>query len=272
VSETWRRKAYYDKRVLIDTGRVISSTVDDSLVCITGPQLEMLRNVTQYLKRRSTFVTEYHDNYYDAPTTAEWDELQAIVADLEETLMGCEALTTAIYAMASQLGCICLALKGAMAQGQPPDPGYTDQEYYDEYISDVEHGSGDPPAPFADWDEQLAYVCIGAQKLVDDAARAVLEMGTSLTVGTLITFSVINLFLLRLVKDGKVYPVHSGKVNVNLLVCMVDVSVKAQHTCPTYPAIYEFVARARRPRPRPSVPRRIGSTGNTVIFCVVAYP
>lgn len=196
MSEVWRRKPYYDKRVLIETGRVLSPQFDDSLLCITGAQLEMLRNLTQYLKRRSTFASAYHVSYYDAPTENEWDQLQAIVADLEHTLMGCEELTNAVLGMAAQLACICQALQGQLANTQPGDPGYTDQQYYDEYVSDVEPDVGDPPEGFADWDEWHEFVCQAAQKLVDDARIAVTDMGTKLTAGILITFSVINAALL----------------------------------------------------------------------------
>lgn len=196
MSESWRRKTYYDKRVLIETARILSPQFDDSLLCITGAQLEMLRNLTQYLKRRSTFVSAYHEGYYDAPTEAEWDNLQAIVADLENTLMGCEELTNAVLGMAAELACICQALQGQLASTQPGDPGYTDQQYYDEYVSPVTPDVGDPPEGFADWDEWHDYVCQGAQKLVDDASRAVTDMGTKLTTGILITFSVINAALL----------------------------------------------------------------------------
>lgn len=224
MSELWRRKTYYAGRVLIETEHVLSSTSKDSLVCITGPQFEMLRNLTQYLKRRSTFVSEYHDSYYDAPTTAQWDDIQAIVADLEETLMGCSELTTALELIAAQLACICQAFQGTLAQTQPLDPGYTDQEYYDEYISAVEAGEGSPPAPFGDWDEWATYVCKGAQKLVDDAAAACLAMGTTLTTGILITFSVINLALLATVIAAPV------SIVIQIVTTLVAIGVNFAYT------------------------------------------
>jgi len=90
MSEVWRRKTYYDKRVLIDTDRVLNNPGEDTLLCITAAQMEMMRNLCQYLRRRSTFVSEYHDQFYVAPSELEWDDLQDIVSELEETLMGCE--------------------------------------------------------------------------------------------------------------------------------------------------------------------------------------
>lgn len=196
MSESWRRKAYYNKRVLIETARVLSPQGEDALLCITGAQLEMLCNLTQYLRRRSTYASEYANDYYLAPTEAEWDSILAIVADLEETLMGCDAITDALELMAAQLACICQALQGQLANTQPVDPGYTDQPYYDEYVSPVVPDEGDPPSGFATWQDWHDYVCVGSQKVVDDAIKAVLEMGTKLTTGILITFSVINAALL----------------------------------------------------------------------------
>jgi len=105
--EVWRRKQYYRPRVLVDTSRVLNPQFADSLVCLTGAQLEMLRNLTQYLHRRSTFVDDYGTDYYTTPTNAEWDDIQSIVAELEETLMGCAEITTLLESMLTQLECIC---------------------------------------------------------------------------------------------------------------------------------------------------------------------
>lgn len=102
--DEWRKKTYYRPRVLIDTGRILDSPFEGTLLCVTGAQLELLRNLTQYLHRRSTFASEYDTGYYLAPTNAEWDSLQAIVADLEEELMGCETLA----ALLEQIRiCVC---------------------------------------------------------------------------------------------------------------------------------------------------------------------
>jgi len=125
MSENWRRKRYYQPRVLIDTNRVLSSDIDDTLICLTGPDLEMLRNLTQYLHRHSTFVSEYHEQHYTAPSNDEWDELQAIVAELEDKLMGCENIVT-------QLQNIALALQ-QLNQYTPATPtmlGYYSDEGY----------------------------------------------------------------------------------------------------------------------------------------------
>lgn len=109
MSEPWQRKSYYRHRVLIEVDRVLSPGGEDSLVCITAGQLEMLRNLTQYLHRRSTFVREHKSGFYYAPTEAEWDDIDALVADLEETLMGCDTITAALLDIAAQLSCLCLS-------------------------------------------------------------------------------------------------------------------------------------------------------------------
>lgn len=192
MSEDWRRKSYYRPRVLLDTARILAPQFDDELLCITGPQIEMLRNLTQYLRRRSTFASEYHDNHYLAPTNAEWDTIQAIVADLEETLMGCSELADALTAIAAQLNCICLAINSGLVQGQPQDDGYSGQGYYDDYISSTVEDTGAAPGALPSWDAFRAAKCKGSQKLVDDIAQAVQQMGASLTSGILITFSIIN--------------------------------------------------------------------------------
>lgn len=105
--ESWRRKTYYRHRVLISTERVLDPQSEDALLCITGAQLEMLRNLTQYLKRRSTFSQSETEAGYLAPDSDDWDDIQAIVADLEEKLMGCEELFQLFEDMLTQLQCIC---------------------------------------------------------------------------------------------------------------------------------------------------------------------
>jgi len=107
VSTEWRRKTYYKPRVLISTERILDPQFEDALLCITGAQLEMLRNLMQYLRRRSTFAQSESDTGYLTPNTGDWYTIQAIVADLEETLMGCEEFTALLEDMLAQLQCIC---------------------------------------------------------------------------------------------------------------------------------------------------------------------
>jgi len=88
MGEAVRRRNYRYNRILIGTDRVLDPQFDDAVVFLTGAQIEMLRNVTQYLNRLETYVSEYTPGYYLTPTAADYDDILEIVADLEETLMG----------------------------------------------------------------------------------------------------------------------------------------------------------------------------------------
>lgn len=88
MSESERRRKYRWNRVLIETDRLFNPQYDDAVVYLTGAQIEMLRNVTQNLRRLDTYVTEYAIGYYLAPTVEEYDSILEIVSDLEEVLMG----------------------------------------------------------------------------------------------------------------------------------------------------------------------------------------
>jgi hypothetical protein len=107
MGEPWRRKTYYRPRVLIETEHVLTPLFGDSLVCLTGGELYMLRSMCQYLHRRSTFVTQYEQQYYLAPTEEEWDELDAAVAQLEGKLMNCEEYDDLLQAILEAAECAC---------------------------------------------------------------------------------------------------------------------------------------------------------------------
>lgn len=83
-----RRRSYDERRILIDSARILDSPFDDSPVCLSGAELELLRNLTQYLHRQDTFVATYYANHYLTPDVEAWDAIQAVVAGLEEKLMG----------------------------------------------------------------------------------------------------------------------------------------------------------------------------------------
>ena len=114
MSEAWRKKTFYKTRVLISTERVLDPQFDDGLICLTGAELEMLRNLTQYLRRRSTFAEDETASGYLSPSTEDWDSIQAIVADLEEKLMGCEELMAIFTDMLTAMQCVC------NKAGEPP--------------------------------------------------------------------------------------------------------------------------------------------------------
>jgi len=122
MGNEWRRKTYYRPRVLISTQRVLDPQFDDGLICITGAELEMLRNLTQYLHRRSTFSEDETDIGYLSP-------IQAIVSDLEEKLMGCEELMQVFEDILTAVQCVCNKASALQALPPPNDPiigGYLD--------------------------------------------------------------------------------------------------------------------------------------------------
>ena len=85
---TEQRYGYTYHRVLVDSTRILDPQFDDAVIYVTGAQLELLRNMTQYLNRLSTYVSEYQPDYYLSPTVEDYDDILAIVADLESVLMG----------------------------------------------------------------------------------------------------------------------------------------------------------------------------------------
>ena len=88
MSDVERRRTYNTQRVLIDSTRILSTTFDDGDLYFTGPQIELMRNLVQYANRIESYVAEYESGYYLTPDNDDWDDIQAIVADMEETLMG----------------------------------------------------------------------------------------------------------------------------------------------------------------------------------------
>lgn len=87
MSQAWRKKRYYDPRVLVPVSILTETQIPDTLVCLSGPQVALVRSLLAYATRRITWVSEYHDDHYLAPTTEEWDDIQAFTADLEGRLM-----------------------------------------------------------------------------------------------------------------------------------------------------------------------------------------
>jgi hypothetical protein len=86
--EPWQIKKYYRPRVLIGTADLLDPPLPDmTLVCLTGSELLLLRNVLDYCHRRSTFVVTYGTDTYVTPDNETWDVVQAIVAELEGKLM-----------------------------------------------------------------------------------------------------------------------------------------------------------------------------------------
>lgn len=154
MSDVWRRKTYYRPRVLISTERILDPQFDDGLICITGAELEMLRNLTQYLRRRSTFSEDETESGYLSPSDEDWDSIQAIVANLEEKLMGCEELMQVFTDMLAAMQCVCNKAE------QPPTDSGSVQPIVDIGLDDGTLIENDPYGPNT---EIVARRCAVAQ-------------------------------------------------------------------------------------------------------------
>jgi hypothetical protein len=168
LSEDWRIKGYYDKRILIGIANVLECTFPDSLLCLSGGELVLLRTLLDYADRRSTWVSEYRDTDYVAPDDDEWDAIQDFVSGLEEKLMGCTELEEILAAIQAAAECACEAANALKGMQWPSGANLPEQPDYDNRDSTVQYQSGDPPGELADWDDWLEYKCIAAQILVDD--------------------------------------------------------------------------------------------------------
>jgi len=122
MSDNWRKKTYYEHRVLVPTADVLDNPYPDIYLCLTGGQAALVRYLLRYATWHSTFVSQYEQSFYLCPTNEEWDEIQATVADLEEKLMPCDSLATAIQNIADALACICSVLPTISAGGSPYTP------------------------------------------------------------------------------------------------------------------------------------------------------
>jgi hypothetical protein len=81
------RYHYREDRVLLNYRLFLPDEKPGQAVYLTFPELNMLRNMCEYLDRRSTWVYKYFDTFYDAPDDTDWDMIQGLVAELEEKLM-----------------------------------------------------------------------------------------------------------------------------------------------------------------------------------------
>lgn len=82
-----RRDYRYDT-MYIEAIRILNPQFDSVVIELTGAQVELLRNATMLFNSQDMFVDAYHDGYYINASDADYDEILAIVADLENKLMG----------------------------------------------------------------------------------------------------------------------------------------------------------------------------------------
>lgn len=107
MAEEWRVKRYYQPRVLIGVQDTLECSFPATLLCLEGSELNILRNLVQYAHRRATWVSEYHPSYYLAPSTEEWDQIESLVAGLEEKLMGCAEIVELLESILAAASCAC---------------------------------------------------------------------------------------------------------------------------------------------------------------------
>ena len=88
MSEGQVRLGYDTLRVLIESDRILSPQFLNLTVQVSGAQVELLRNAVEYLTRLSTYVKTYSDTFYTTPNNVDFNDIQTIIADLEEKLMG----------------------------------------------------------------------------------------------------------------------------------------------------------------------------------------
>ena len=81
---------YREDRVLLIAARILAPQFAAMGIYLTGAQVEMLRNVTMYLGRRTTYVDTYYYGSYTMPDDSDWDTILAIVSNLEDKLMANE--------------------------------------------------------------------------------------------------------------------------------------------------------------------------------------
>jgi hypothetical protein len=81
------RMAYRDDRVLLDLRRILTLYGLGQVVHLTEADLEMMRNMCQYLHRRSTWCFEYEQGFYYAADDGDFDTIEALVSGLEDKLM-----------------------------------------------------------------------------------------------------------------------------------------------------------------------------------------
>lgn len=154
MSEEWRRKAYYRTRVLIPINECLDSAFGDCLVCLTGGELNLIRNLLLYAERRSTFVDEYHDQYYLAPDNDDWDALQAMVGHLEGSMMDCEQFTTDLQEILDWVRLQSTLPGGTFSEGEQAAFPY-DDSIADDELTPAEEDACDVAQLWFEWGYQV---------------------------------------------------------------------------------------------------------------------
>jgi hypothetical protein len=166
--ESWQIKRYYPPRVLIGVSDILDPPLPSmTLVCLTGSELLILRNLLDYCHRRSTFVVTYGTDTYVAPDAETWDVLQEIVAELEGKLMaGCEDLLDKFDEIIAAL----------TDQNSILDDIPTALALIETAIASITTGLGTVNDTLTDHTDWLSCICDKIQVLADDpGTRAIVD-------------------------------------------------------------------------------------------------
>jgi hypothetical protein len=112
--ESWQVKKYYPPRVLISVADLLDPPLPPmTLVCLSGAELLLLRNVLDYCHRRSSFVVTYGTTTYVSPDNETWDTIEGIVAELEGKLMAdCSDILDRLDSIVTALEAVAPGLTG----------------------------------------------------------------------------------------------------------------------------------------------------------------
>lgn len=182
---------YYPKRQIINMALVNPEDYEDRvLLCVPKFAWDVARSYLSIQGRwRSTYAMAYHENYYETPDDAEFDIIDASIADfLAEDDMSCN-LEEVLQKMVDELAKIAakecgVACGGSGGSGVGEAPPNT-------YVDDGET----PPPEFPTYPEYDAWKCAMAKFIVDQLMAdlqylkglAVTEITTTLLAAALMT-------------------------------------------------------------------------------------
>lgn len=86
--EQERLKPYVWNKLLYEWEQDFASNFPQLVIEITGPEVSILRNAIWTATQRDHWTSEYTAAGYKVPDDTEWDEITALVANLEAKLMG----------------------------------------------------------------------------------------------------------------------------------------------------------------------------------------
>lgn len=124
------RRKHYPPRVLLDVSNVTSGNTRGGIFALDGEHIAILRTLTQYAHRNIQWLSSpVDDRHYLSPDTSQWDDIQAMVSELEYRLMtpvDLSPITEAIdrnTSAISDLLCVCSELSALSGGLGYPSPG-----------------------------------------------------------------------------------------------------------------------------------------------------